>query len=121
MVVWMAAHRTPKIGALKGVDVLRSANVDAALRVRCGRIEKRRGHGILSNCLSIRERVRWVERAPAARNHNLDRDDVDRNGSRSVAGRPRANHIVGVRVCFRSEEHTSELQSPCNLVCRLLL
>src|SRR5256885_6777771 len=22
---------------------------------------------------------------------------------------------------FRSEEHTSELQSPCNLVCRLLL
>src|SRR5256885_11829811 len=25
-----------------------------------------------------------------------------------------------IRVC-RSEEHTSELQSPCNLVCRLLL
>src|SRR5256885_12940669 len=24
-------------------------------------------------------------------------------------------------VGFRSEEHTSELQSPCNLVCRLLL
>src|SRR5688500_20028009 len=24
-------------------------------------------------------------------------------------------------VRFRSEEHTSELQSPCNLVCRLLL
>src|SRR5256885_9888035 len=23
--------------------------------------------------------------------------------------------------CTRSEEHTSELQSPCNLVCRLLL
>src|SRR5256885_15563760 len=23
--------------------------------------------------------------------------------------------------CARSEEHTSELQSPCNLVCRLLL
>src|SRR5256885_13890339 len=23
--------------------------------------------------------------------------------------------------CCRSEEHTSELQSPCNLVCRLLL
>src|SRR5256885_12752525 len=23
--------------------------------------------------------------------------------------------------CERSEEHTSELQSPCNLVCRLLL
>src|SRR6266850_1994747 len=23
--------------------------------------------------------------------------------------------------CLRSEEHTSELQSPCNIVCRLLL
>src|SRR5215467_14730488 len=27
----------------------------------------------------------------------------------------------GVRLVARSEEHTSELQSPCNLVCRLLL
>src|SRR5256885_13163841 len=30
------------------------------------------------------------------------------------------NHHVRNAV-FRSEEHTSELQSPCNLVCRLLL
>src|SRR5256885_12776345 len=29
-------------------------------------------------------------------------------------------HCIG-RVQDRSEEHTSELQSPCNLVCRLLL
>jgi len=29
--------------------------------------------------------------------------------------------IAGVQLGFRSEEHTSELQSPCNLVCRLLL
>src|SRR5256885_7309259 len=28
---------------------------------------------------------------------------------------------VGVFYSHRSEEHTSELQSPCNLVCRLLL
>src|SRR5256885_465784 len=27
----------------------------------------------------------------------------------------------GVTMLIRSEEHTSELQSPCNLVCRLLL
>src|SRR2546426_3888988 len=27
----------------------------------------------------------------------------------------------GARRFLRSEEHTSELQSPCNLVCRLLL
>src|SRR5256885_9089562 len=29
--------------------------------------------------------------------------------------------IYGVMRWLRSEEHTSELQSPCNLVCRLLL
>src|SRR2546426_6884009 len=30
-------------------------------------------------------------------------------------------HHRRVRAHVRSEEHTSELQSPCNLVCRLLL
>src|SRR2546426_2428980 len=41
---------------------------------------------------------------------------------------PRETYRRTVRSCFeaafpkhRSEEHTSELQSPCNLVCRLLL
>src|SRR5256885_7006712 len=43
-------------------------------------------------------------------------------------GRPRTGdraamprRIPGLRTRSRSEEHTSELQSPCNLVCRLLL
>src|SRR2546426_5795682 len=31
--------------------------------------------------------------------------------------KPRIDHVAQAR----SEEHTSELQSPCNLVCRLLL
>src|SRR3989454_4006930 len=31
-------------------------------------------------------------------------------------------HVIHLKeVKYRSEEHTSELQSPCNLVCRLLL
>src|SRR5256885_5497480 len=30
-------------------------------------------------------------------------------------------HRGSIDVAARSEEHTSELQSPCNLVCRLLL
>src|SRR5205807_7231985 len=39
---------------------------------------------------------------------------------------PEANALMGLKVqlqslVVRSEEHTSELQSPCNLVCRLLL
>src|SRR5256885_11840290 len=29
--------------------------------------------------------------------------------------------LIPGRIRMRSEEHTSELQSPCNLVCRLLL
>src|SRR5256885_13250368 len=32
-----------------------------------------------------------------------------------------AAEAVGEKSFSRSEEHTSELQSPCNLVCRLLL
>src|SRR5256885_12622420 len=36
---------------------------------------------------------------------------------RDVEHRRRRGRLVGAR----SEEHTSELQSPCNLVCRLLL
>src|SRR5256885_13282995 len=36
---------------------------------------------------------------------------------------PDPARVAGASVTFepRSEEHTSELQSPCNLVCRLLL
>src|SRR5256885_5131228 len=37
--------------------------------------------------------------------------DADRNGHAGIAR----------KAAGRSEEHTSELQSPCNLVCRLLL
>src|SRR5256885_3820257 len=37
-----------------------------------------------------------------------------------IDGRVDAHRAVQ-RTHFRSEEHTSELQSPCNLVCRLLL
>src|ERR1039457_7363580 len=29
--------------------------------------------------------------------------------------------LIGLCILSRSEEHTSELQSPCNIVCRLLL
>src|SRR5256885_13017808 len=36
-------------------------------------------------------------------------------------GAARGGAPVARRVEQRSEEHTSELQSPCNLVCRLLL
>src|SRR5256885_11491144 len=50
--------------------------------------------------------------------------DRDRDGTRAPAdpGRGRRPHARGRFAReVRSEEHTSELQSPCNLVCRLLL
>src|SRR2546426_4205635 len=40
---------------------------------------------------------------------------VDVVGVIEASAKVRSHHV------FRSEEHTSELQSPCNLVCRLLL
>src|SRR5256885_7122643 len=43
-------------------------------------------------------------------------------GGAAVQRRERGVHDLRVRrPRDRSEEHTSELQSPCNLVCRLLL
>src|SRR5256885_9762816 len=45
-----------------------------------------------------------------------------RRGVRAPAGVPvEAGGGQAPRAERRSEEHTSELQSPCNLVCRLLL
>src|SRR2546426_8645809 len=43
---------------------------------------------------------------------------AERFGRRVQLGGP---DLRGVMLDPRSEEHTSELQSPCNLVCRLLL
>src|SRR5256885_9256601 len=42
---------------------------------------------------------------------------------RKVLGEALAHHLerLAEAAAARSEEHTSELQSPCNLVCRLLL
>src|SRR2546426_7189757 len=45
-----------------------------------------------------------------------------REGARFLAARGgRPPRAARNRAPSRSEEHTSELQSPCNLVCRLLL
>src|SRR5256885_3028504 len=41
--------------------------------------------------------------------------------SRASSHREKSHRPVRCACAPRSEEHTSELQSPCNLVCRLLL
>src|SRR2546426_7718701 len=57
-----------------------------------------------------------VERVQTHELARLFRLDVPRA---AVAGAPQA--LASTFRQQRSEEHTSELQSPCNLVCRLLL
>src|SRR5688500_7391795 len=42
-------------------------------------------------------------------------------GSADISDRDVGKLMHLIVTAFRSEEHTSELQSPCNLVCRLLL
>src|SRR2546426_7666446 len=44
-----------------------------------------------------------------------------RSASPPTAVSARHCALLTIRCLPRSEEHTSELQSPCNLVCRLLL
>src|SRR3989454_11162244 len=46
---------------------------------------------------------------------------VARPLARNTVERLARNHGIWRGTTGRSEEHTSELQSPCNLVCRLLL
>src|SRR2546426_4918505 len=49
----------------------------------------------------------------------LQEEQLD--GAIKLAERQKRSHVARVVGEARSEEHTSELQSPCNLVCRLLL
>src|SRR2546426_6761258 len=58
------------------------------------------------------------------REHDAERQRERCQGDASHDEPPiedRADPLCGPDDTSRSEEHTSELQSPCNLVCRLLL
>src|SRR5947208_9822153 len=58
----------------------------------------------------------------ASRRHTSSPDEHSRKGSvRDDLGSLARIRPIGVRDKARSEEHTSELQSPDHLVCRLLL
>src|SRR5256885_7382889 len=59
------------------------------------------------------------EKLPVVKhNQALGQKFID-GSSRVIAAHGLSQSIKNLQ--FRSEEHTSELQSPCNLVCRLLL
>src|SRR2546426_6858416 len=59
--------------------------------------------------------LEWVFTAP---DYVRNKEQI-RSGP--ISATERAPHSFIDRSSSRSEEHTSELQSPCNLVCRLLL
>src|ERR1022692_5204707 len=59
----------------------------------------------------------WLKELPEAERHAVGKDLL-RAQWRWPAGMPLCRPMGSG---LRSEEHTSELQSPCNLVCRLLL
>src|SRR5256885_13154801 len=77
---------------------------------RIGRPRGRIGDAT-AHLLQYRERAAGARRVRAVgeQHHEQIAIGVDPQGSPRPAG------------MARSEEHTSELQSPCNLVCRLLL
>src|SRR5256885_12639107 len=58
----------------------------------------------------------WMDGSDPA--HLLGTDQLGRDYLARLVYGARISLLIGI---MRSEEHTSELQSPCNLVCRLLL
>src|SRR5256885_11001811 len=61
-----------------------------------------------------------IERpAPVTARHSAGRTTQAGNPIASIS--PQIIAVWKAEIRKRSEEHTSELQSPCNLVCRLLL
>src|SRR5256885_6280144 len=71
---------------------------------------------LLCEQLAARLTARGAELRYGVELQGFEREGDAITGLRTAAGPLplRADH-------YRSEEHTSELQSPCNLVCRLLL
>src|SRR5205807_8086793 len=66
---------------------------------------------------AIKERFTAIHPVVEWRFRKAVMDGLERTGDAAAA---ELEPIVFENV-YRSEEHTSELQSPCNLVCRLLL
>src|SRR5256885_9684528 len=80
----------------------------------------RRADGKATRVVVLRREAREEVVQDQARGPLGSRDYGSRMGERS-AGRLAVELLARRTGRQRSEEHTSELQSPCNLVCRLLL
>src|SRR5256885_10411147 len=68
------------------------------------------------------EERRGLSKGATSPDYLTGREVEQRDPAQPVMGLPiAAQPLHETREGLRSEEHTSELQSPCNLVCRLLL
>src|SRR2546426_1450727 len=85
---------------------------------------------LLATCSALRQKKFCAFTAPAGRRAVLSCLVLDETTGAALPMRTRAScggrefgpsRLVQYQTRQRSEEHTSELQSPCNLVCRLLL
>src|SRR2546426_9410284 len=70
---------------------------------------------------SLPRTPRWQVRGPSQACGRPGYSRACSPASGPTAELARANGWFRADIVPRSEEHTSELQSPCNLVCRLLL
>src|SRR2546430_2801541 len=81
----------------------------------------------LSRHYAITIMASWLERSTLSLDSICDLRPRDFGASSCVKARQSSNRLSllvrhsGIRLHPRSEEHTSELQSQSNLVCRLLL
>src|SRR2546426_8519317 len=71
--------------------------------------------------LSLHDALPISDRCGAARQYGSWRHWRDRGIGQTGRARQNCSWAFPAGEIHRSEEHTSELQSPCNLVCRLLL
>src|SRR5256885_13280575 len=81
-------------------------------RSRAGRCHRRRPGRFTGSFVSCRPNA-------ATDRPQVEMQVIEPDALRSKGGARGLNGVLANRQ--RSEEHTSELQSPCNLVCRLLL
>src|SRR3989454_2359855 len=106
--------RLAQVAAEVRVDTLPGSTVEAAKRVLLDTL------GAIVAGSALPENHHLARLAAARAPHGVA--TLLGHGAKADAGwATLVNATAGVALGGRSEEHTSELQSPCNLVCRLLL
>src|SRR5256885_12135307 len=98
---FLMIRRPPRSTLFPYTTLFRSAAVVGATLRACAKLET--GDATTAQTINMRAK-RFIENVPFQIKTNNSSSPTVRKGTSS-----------------RSEEHTSELQSPCNLVCRLLL